>query len=593
MKPSFTTEFRIKSLPDGKPANGSLTHAAARPDRHADEGLVLSDAALLLETLLDNSPDAIYFKDRQSRFVHSSRSLAKIFNLSSATELLGKTDADFFAPEHANEAFQDEQDIMRTGRPIIGKLEKEVHPDGRVSWALTSKMPWRDQNGNIAGIFGISKNVTALKEAEQNLAHEQQLLRTLLDNLPDCIFFKDRDSRFVITSKSKVEKTLQRSPKLRELNATGEIDCSMLNGLSDYDMFNEEHARHMLEDEQRILSTGAPLVDKLEKQPHLDGSVTWALCTKMPWRDRDGSIIGTFGVSRDITALKQTEADLAAAHKRLLEASRLAGMAEVATDVLHNVGNTLNSINVSCAVITARVEQRTANGLAKIPEMLRQNRGNLEAFLTSDERGKQLPDFIEAFAGTFDEEKRFLLNELRQLRKHIEHINQIVSMQQSYAKVAGVCDVIDLAQLIDDAIQINGAALERHQIVLRKEIAPLPSVIIDKHKVLQILVNLISNAKYALTETRNTEKSLLIRAKPTEQSKLKIEVTDNGVGIPAENLTRIFAHGFTTRHSGHGFGLHSGALAARELGGSLTATSAGVGMGATFTLLLPLKAPGA
>jgi signal transduction histidine kinase len=178
---------------------------------------------------------------------------------------------------------------------------------------------------------------------------------------------------------------------------------------------------------------------------------------------------------------------------------------------------------------------------------------------------------------------------MTQLRRHIEHINQIVSMQQSYARVAGHEETLDVRQLIEDAIEINAAGLDRHDVHVRREIGPLPLIVVDKHKVLQILVNLISNAKYALSESGRPDKLLTIRARTEREGFICLRVEDNGIGILPENLTRIFGHGFTTRRGGHGFGLHSGALAARELGGSLTAQSEGAGKGATFTLCLPLK----
>jgi PAS domain S-box-containing protein len=161
----------------------------------------------------------IYFKDRQSRFVHYSKSFVNLFRLENADSLRGKTDSDFFAEEHAQRALRDEQEILRTGIPIIGKLEKEVHHDGRITWALTNKQPWRNEAGDIIGVFGISKDVTALKQAEEKLASEQQLLRSLLDNIPDCIYFKDINSRFVRVSKSKTQKTLAHFPGLRDVSA--------------------------------------------------------------------------------------------------------------------------------------------------------------------------------------------------------------------------------------------------------------------------------------------------------------------------------------------------------------------------------------
>jgi len=164
-------------------------------------------------------------------------------------------------------------------------------------------------------------------------------------------------------------------------------------------------------------------------------------------------------------------------------------------------------------------------------------------------------------------------------------------MQQSYAKVAGVIETVNPTQLVDDAIQINGAALTRHEVQLRCEFEEVPMIQTEKHRVLQILVNLIRNAKYALDESKRTDKLLTIKLGRNGGAHIKIQVVDNGVGIPAENLTRIFGHGFTTRRNGHGFGLHSSALAIKELGGSLTAQSEGVGKGANFILLLPENPP--
>jgi PAS domain S-box-containing protein len=562
-------------------------------------GAVLSDPDSLLDTLLANSPDMIYFKDRQSRFVHSSASFCHHFGLASPELLRGKTDFDLFNKNHAQPAFEDEQEILRTGRPIIAKLERETYPDGRVTWALTDKMPWRDKRGRIIGTFGISKDVTALKKAEERLAREHELLCTLMDNVPDSIYFKDCQSRFVHVGRATLLKVLQSAPELkarlaRSGGASGAVESSpdpeSLVGLTDFDTFTEEHARQAFEDEQEIIRTGRPVIGKPERETHLDGSVTWCLTTKMPWRDKDGNIIGTFGISRDITALKQAEAELAAAHKRLIETSRLAGMAEVATDVLHNVGNTLNSINVSCSLVLDRVKQTSSANLAKIPELLKQNLGRLDEFVGGDPRGKHIPEYLTAMAQTFDDQRAFLLEELGQLRQHVEHVNQIIAMQQNYAKVAGIQETIDLSQLLEDALQINAAALERHGIEVRREIEPVPAVLVDKHKILQILVNLIRNAKYAVSEAARPDKLMILRLARDGRDRLLIQVIDNGVGIAPENLTRIFSHGFTTRRDGHGFGLHSGALAARDLGGSLAARSEGVGRGATFTLTLPLKA---
>jgi PAS domain S-box-containing protein len=561
----------------------------------------VAEASSLLQTLLDHSPDCIYFKDAQSRFVRYSKAFEKLFKVAASATLRGKTDFDFFTEEHARPAFEDEQEIVRTGKPIIGKLERETHADGRVTWALTTKMPWHDKEGQIIGTFGISKDVTAIKETEGKLAYERELFRTLLETLPDAIYFKDRDSRFVRLSRSKGEMTLQlvrhrllANPALeapKELPAhlsSGEAFAGYLIGKTDFDSFDDKFARAAFEEEQEILRTGQPVIGKLE---HFANENRWMLVTKMPWRDTEGNIIGTFGVSRDITALKEAEVKLEAVHRRLLETSRQAGMAEVATDVLHNVGNVLNSVNVSCSLALDRIKSSKVASLSKVSSLLQENRGQLGQFFTQDPRAQQIPEFLVALSEHLGSEQTSLLKELEQLVNHIDHIKQIVAMQQTYAKVVGVVEIVSPAQLVEDALHINAAALLRHNVHVRREFEKTPDILTEKHKVLQILVNLIRNAKYATDEAKRADKLMTVRIANNGNSQIRIEVIDNGVGIPKENLTRIFSHGFTTRRNGHGFGLHSSALAVRDLGGSLQAHSDGPGKGASFTLLLPSAPP--
>jgi len=281
-------------------------------------------------------------------------------------------------------------------------------------------------------------------------------------------------------------------------------------------------------------------------------------------------------------------AELAEAQQRLIEASRQAGMAEVATGVLHNVGNVLNSVNVSANLVIESVRESKVTGLAKLAALLGEQAGDLGRFVAEDPRGRQIPTYVGALAENLLNERTRVLGELDGLRKHVDHIKEIVVMQQSYAKVSGVIETVPASQLVDDALHLNAGALVRHGVSVCREFEPVADIAVEKHKVLQILVNLIRNAKYALDEGAPARKLLRVRVAPAGPERIRIEVVDNGVGIAPENLTRIFQHGFTTRDHGHGFGLHSGALAAKELGGSLTAHSDGLGAGARFSLELPL-----
>ena len=292
-------------------------------------------------------------------------------------------------------------------------------------------------------------------------------------------------------------------------------------------------------------------------------------------------------LEEQMAAKEKAHSDLAETQQRLIEASRMAGMAEVATGVLHNVGNVLNSVNVSSNLVIDRLRQSKVANLPKLAGLLEENAAQLGSFLTADPRGRQIPGYLSALAQHLGEEQAFVLTELEALRKHIDHIKDIVAMQQNYAKVSGVRDTVAPAQLVEDALQLNAGALARHGVKVYRQFREVPMITVEKHKVLQILVNLIRNAKYAMDEGRSEDKRLEIRISAPEGDCVRIEVIDNGVGIPAENLTRIFQHGFTTRKDGHGFGLHSGSLAARELGGWLWAESDGPGCGATFSLELP------
>jgi signal transduction histidine kinase len=290
----------------------------------------------------------------------------------------------------------------------------------------------------------------------------------------------------------------------------------------------------------------------------------------------------------EIVERKRMESEVKKTHQQLLSTSRQAGMAEVATGVLHNVGNVLNSVNVSSNLVTEQVRKSKIKSLSRAADLMKEHSEDLGEFLTNDPKGKQLPLYLAQLGLHLADERDALLTELESLRKNIEHIKEIVAMQQSYAKVVGLVETIRPSELMDDALRMNQEALGRHHVQVSREYdEQLPEITIDKHKALQILVNLISNAKNACDESRRPDKHLSVTV-CNGSGRVKFSVRDNGVGIPKENLSRIFNHGFTTRKDGHGFGLHSGAISAKEMGGWLLAHSDGLECGATFTLELPL-----
>ena len=296
-------------------------------------------------------------------------------------------------------------------------------------------------------------------------------------------------------------------------------------------------------------------------------------------------------LENEIETRKQMEKEIEHVHRQLLDTSRRAGMAEIATNVLHNVGNVLNSVNVSTNLLAQRVKKSRLSSFPRVVAMLQEHAHDLGAFVTSDAKGKLVPTYLAKLSENLLAEQEATIGELNSLRGNVEHINEIVAMQQNYARVGGVKEIINVVNLVEDSLRMNESALSRHRVEVVREFENVPPLNVDKHKILQILMNLVRNAKQACQESERADKRLTVRVANGE-GRIKISVIDNGVGILPENLTRIFNHGFTTRKDGHGFGLHSGALAAKEMGGSLNVRSDGPGRGAAFTLELPCPTPG-
>jgi two-component system, NtrC family, sensor kinase len=297
-------------------------------------------------------------------------------------------------------------------------------------------------------------------------------------------------------------------------------------------------------------------------------------------------------LSNEIGERKRAENELDTVHQQLVEAARKAGMAEVATGVLHNVGNVLNSMNVSATLVADRLRNSKLFEFTRALDLMTQHSEDLGTYLTQDERGKRIPGFLRMVASHLDRDHDIILDELHSLTKNVDHVKTIVAMQQSYAGAAGLIESVSMAELVDDAIRLNASSFDKYHIKVVREFADIPEVRIEKQKLLQILMNLMTNAKDALLESTSEDRCITVRIRVDEESappRMLIEVQDTGIGIPKENLTRVFSHGFTTKRHGHGFGLHSSANAAKELGGLLAAHSDGPGCGALFTLELPFK----
>lgn len=271
-----------------------LTHAIRK--RRAEQELRQDQE--LLTALMDHVPDSIYFKDRDCRFIRVNAAKAKKHQ-QRAEAMIGQSDFDYFTEERARPAYEEEQRIMRSGEPVLGEIQKLTFEDGSIGWVNTSKLPFCDKYGRVIGTMGISRDITAQKEGER----DQNLLNQLLESIPDAIYFKDKKSRFIRVNRAMAEKY-------------GQSVESMV-GKSDFDLFTAEHARPSFNDEREIITTGKPIIGKIEKETLEDGRTHWVNTTKVPLHDKSGEIIGTMGISRDVTEQTENELKLSAAREKL------------------------------------------------------------------------------------------------------------------------------------------------------------------------------------------------------------------------------------------------------------------------------------
>lgn len=460
----------------------------------------------------------------------------------------------------------------RHGREF-DRVFRFCHPSGEIRWAQARSVAIRTAAQEVISHVGTVEDITERRRAEESLRLQEAALRSAAN----VVVITDCHGDIVWTNPAFTQVTgytaaeaVGRNPRLLQRR-----DPSPPYPLGYY------------QELWATISRGDVWHGEFHNS-RKDGSAFIEEATITPVRNAHGELTHFVAVKQNITERKRAEADLAQAQKDLLEVSRQAGMAEVATTVLHNVGNVLNSVNVSAACVANNLRHSQAANLSRVATLLLRHQTTLAEFFAHDPKGRQLPGYLAHLAEFLAAEQTNALKELTELQKHVDHIKDIVSMQQSLAGVSGLVETVPVTELIEDALRMNASALARHDIqVVRNFDTPVP-VTVEKHKVLQILVNVIRNAKQSCDAAHRDTKQMTLSVVHAADH-VRIAVTDNGVGIPPENLTRIFHHGFTTKAGGHGFALHSGANAAREMGGALRVQSDGTGTGATFTLELPLQ----
>jgi PAS domain S-box-containing protein len=553
--------------------------------RQASVQAALTEELTLARSLVDSmqmvprntfeqAPIGIAYADREGRFLRCNRAFARMLGYRPAElEAMSLRQLTHEGDFNANAA-----EIERLWRGDIDSYSMEkryMRKDQSSVWVRVTAALVRNANGEAECSVGFLENISERKEMQSALEQSKNLLENVISDAPLAIMACDSDGRIAMSNPAAVD--------LFGIVASGHpgaafaVDVFLPDGVTRVPAGDRPLARAL---RGQTISNAEFVVS------HPGSSPRTILVSARQLMAHSGQCLGAVVVAQNITERKDSDVEFERVHKQLLDASRLAGMAEVASNVLHNVGNVLTSVTVSASLVAECVKNAKVAGLGRAAALLKEREADLGVFITTDERGRKLPAYLAQLAEQLQGNQRLALKELASLHDNIEHIKETVAMQQSYAKLCGVAETVTVTSLIDDSLRMNAGALTRHGVTVVREIAEMPAITVDKHRILQILVNLIRNAKYACDESGRADKSVIIRAQSDERI-VRISVIDNGVGIHPDNLGRLFRHGFTTRKTGHGFGLHSGALAAKELGGSLTAHSDGPGRGATFILELP------
>jgi len=293
----------------------------------------------------------------------------------------------------------------------------------------------------------------------------------------------------------------------------------------------------------------------------------------------------------EIEERKRAREELEHLNRHLVDQARVVGRAETATNVLHNVGNALNRVNLVAAAVFEQVHSSRVEKLQQAVALLEEHGEDLGSFLVDDGRGRRLREYFSHVSRRLVQERADLLERVQEMVWSLEHLKVTVHTQQGYARRTMLHEPVSLLDAVEDAIRFTGVA-EAPDIIFEQSFEEMPPIVVDRHRLTEILVNLLGNAKHAVRQAGRENRRIEVRIGLVEEKRFRISVTDSGVGISEEHLNRIFQHGFTTKPDGHGFGLHSGAIAAREMGGSLSCTSDGPWRGACFVLELPLEPVG-
>ncbi|WP_231741604.1 sensor histidine kinase [Stieleria varia] len=500
----------------------------------------------------------------------------------SLKEVQGRRPAEFL---HGPQTDQATIDMVRDAVKNRQGINTEIinyRKNGEPFWLAMEVRPISNAEGDIDRFIAIQSDITQRKRMELSLADAEAQLRSTINSVPGAIYRREFDP---VTGK----KITFASEYIEQLTGYGPEKFVGEEGMSLLDLVHPDDLKRVTATLEQAIRSRCEFEHEyriVDRQNNVRWIAEKGQCNAAV----DGSsIILISGALFDVTKRIVAEQENQQLHAELVDASRQAGMAEIATGVLHNVGNILNSVNVSASVIRRQFSKSALANLEKVSQLIAEHESTFDDFVRDDERGRKVPAYVRKVTDALCSERETLNREFDELVNNVEHIKEIVSMQQSMAKSSGLIQELDARDLIREALSANKDSLANHHIPIEEFVDDgVPLFWSDKHRILQILVNLIKNAKDAIKEHKGDHPCIKVSA-TTDNQFVVFRVSDNGIGISANKRDKIFQHGFTTKKNGHGFGLHSSANAATEMGGKLTVHSDGDGTGATFELRVPSK----
>jgi len=524
-----------------------------------------------LAKITEAAQDAIIMIDERGDITLWNAAAERIFGYP-AEEALDRDAHELLAPKHLRKKFHESfPQFQRTGKgqAIGSTIEVEALRKNGEQFPLEMSLSALQIQGRWHAV-ALVRDITARKQAEDAIHRAHAELDQIFNAAPPmAVLALDRS---ILRMNDQCAEFLE----VEKNEVVGQFCYDVLPGSSCHspECCLNKTSRGLASEGQQVKLVGKRQVP--------------CIVRSSPYRDGTGKIAGCVQSITDISDIQQRKAEVERLHQQLVETSRRAGMSEVATGVLHNVGNVLNSVNVSANLAIDKLRASQSSGVSKVAGLLEQHADHLTEFIAEDDRGKRLPKYLRTLEQHIADERNDLIGEMSILLECVDHIKEIVGMQQAHAIVSGTRESLRADELLESALKLNEASFVRHNVQVIRDYGYVDSLTTDKHRLLQVLVNLVSNAKHALKAADDADRRLTLRVDKVEPDQVCIEIRDNGVGIAPENMERIFEHGFTTKKNGHGFGLHSSALAAKEIGGSLTAHSDGPGRGACFRLMLPI-----